>query len=172
MASAIPGVARAPTPAPRPDGPPSGQPVSIILNGPQQAQPGGQFTARVALAGAGGASATLDLVFDPALLEYVGQPGAEPAAVAGPGRVRVRLAQPGAPVPGQPIAQITFRVVAKDAVQTALRVENAEAVDNAGNPVQAVAPVPQPVNIVRPTTAEKPAPALDTRPETLLEPKP
>ncbi len=166
------GVARAPTPTLRPDGPPSGQPVSITLSGPQQAQPGGQFTARVALAGAGGTSATLEVVFDPALLEYVGQPGSEPAAVAGPGRVRVRLAQPGAAVPGQPAAQITFRVVAKDAVQTALRVESAEAQDGAGNPVPAPAPAPQPLSIVRPQAAEKPVPALDTRPETLLEPKP
>jgi general secretion pathway protein D len=172
MASAVPGVARAPTPAPRPDGPPSGQSASITLSGPEQAQPGGQFTARVALAGAGGTSATLEVVFDPALLQYVGQPGSEPAAVAGPGRVRVRLAQPGSPFPGQPAAQITFRVIAKEAVQTALRVENAEAQDNAGNPVPAPAPTPQPLNIVRPQTAEKPAPALDTTPGTLLEPKP
>ncbi len=172
MAS-TPGAARAPTLAPAAPGafavPP---PVSIALTGPQQAQPGGQFTARIALAGAGGTSATLEVVFDPALLEYVGQPGSEPAAVAGPGRVRVRLAQPGAPVAGQPVAQITFRVVAKDAVQTALRVENAEAQDNAGNPVPATAPTPQPLNIVRPQVTEKPAPALDTRPETLLGPKP
>jgi hypothetical protein len=84
----------------------------------------------------------------------------------------VRLAQPGASVPGQPSAQITFRVVAKDSVQTALRVESAEAQDSAGNPVPAPAPAPQALNIVRPQTAEKPAPALDTRPETLLVPKP
>jgi general secretion pathway protein D len=148
------------------------RPASIVLTGPPQAQPGGQFTARVALAGAGGTSATLEVVFDPALLEYAGQPGVEAAAVTGPGRVRVRLAQPGAPVPGQPAAQLTFRVVAKDAVQTALRVENAEAQDNAGNPVLSAAPAPQPLSIVRPATAEKPAPALDTRPETLLGPKP
>lgn len=166
-----PGVARAPTPgpaAPQAALAPS-QPVSIGLTGPQQARPGGQFSARVSLAGAGGTSATLELVFDPALLEYAGQPGAEPTAVAAPGRVRVRLAQPGAPVPGQPAAQITFRVVAKDAVQTALRVENAEAQDSAGNPVPATAPAPQPVNIVRPQTAEKPAPALDTRPEPVID---
>jgi general secretion pathway protein D len=166
------GVARAPAAPARPNGAPSGQPVSISLSGPQQAQPGGQLTARVALAGAGGTSATLEVVFDPALLEYVGQPGAEPAAVAGPGRVRMRLAQPGASAPGQPAAQLTFRVVAKDAVQTALRVENADAQDNAGNPVPATAPAPQPINIVRPAVADKPAPALDTRPETLLGPKP
>jgi general secretion pathway protein D len=150
-------------------------PASISLSGPQQAQIGGQFTARVAMAaGTGATSATMEVVFDPALLEYVGQPGTEPTAVAGPGRVRLRLAQPGAPVPGQPAGQITFRVVAKDAVQTALRVENAEAQDNAGNPVPAPAPAPQPLSIVRPpAAAEKPpAPALDTRPETLLEPKP
>ena len=163
------GVARGLTPAPRLDAPPSGQPVSITLSGAQQAQPGGQFTARVALAGAGGTSATLEVVFDPTLLEYVGQPGAEPAAVAGPGRVRVRLAQPGALAPGQPAAQLTFRVVAKDAVQTALRVENAEAQDMAGNPVPAPAPQPQALNIVRPQTAEKPAPALDTRPEPVID---
>jgi general secretion pathway protein D len=167
-----PGVARAPTLAPRPNGQSAGQPVSISLSAPQEAQPGTQFTARVALAGAGGTSAILEVVFDPALLEYVGQPGTEPAAVAGPGRVRVRLAQPGASVPGQPSAQITFRVVAKDSVQTALRVESAEAQDSAGNPVPAPAPAPQALNIVRPQTAEKPAPALDTRPETLLVPKP
>jgi general secretion pathway protein D len=168
------GVARAPTPgsaAPQVALAPA-QPASIVLTGPQEAQPGGQFTARVALAGAGGTSATLEVVFDPSLLEYVGRPGAEPTAVAGPGRVRLRLAQPGAPVPGQPAAQITFRVVARDSVQTALRVENAEAQDNAGNSVQATAPAPQPLNIVRPAVADKPAPALDTRPETLLEPKP
>src|SRR5262245_30481042 len=169
IASAAPGVARAPTLAPRSNGAPSGQPVAITLSGPQQAQPGGQFSARIAMAGAAGTSATLEVVFDPALLEYVGQPGSEPAAVAGPGRVRVRLAQPGGSVSGQSAAQITFRVVAKDAVQTALRVENAEAQDNAGNPVPAPVPAPEPLNIVRPQTAEKPPPALDTRPETLLD---
>jgi len=169
MASGAPGVARAPSLAPRPNGQAAGQPVAISLSAPQEAQPGTQFSARVALAGAGGTSATLEVVFDPTLLEYVGQPGAEPAAVAGPGRVRVRLAQPGASVPGQPAAQITFRVVAKDAVQTALRVESAEAQDSAGNPVPAPAPAPQALNIVRPQAAEKPAPALDTRPETLLD---
>ena len=150
-------------------------PASISLSGPQQAQIGGQFTARVAMAGGTGASsATMEVVFDPTLLEYVGQPGTEPTAVAGPGRVRMRLAQPGATVPGQPAGQITFRVIAKDAVQTALRLENTEAQDNAGNPVPAPVPAPQPLSIVRPpAAAEKPpAPALDTRPETLLAPKP
>jgi general secretion pathway protein D len=174
MAS-VAGTTRGPMAGPQPGlgaPPPPGQPVSISLSGPQQAQPGGQFTARVALAGAGGSSATLEVVFDPALLEYVGQPGSEAAAVAGPGRVRVRLAQPGASAPGQPATQLTFRVVAKDAVQTALRVENAEAQDTAGNPIPAPAPAPQPLSIVPPQVADKPAPALDTRPETLLGPKP
>jgi hypothetical protein len=122
-------------------------------------------------AGTGASSATMEVVFDPALLEYVGQPGTEPTAVAGPGRVRVRLAQPGSPVPGQPAGQITFRVIAKDAVQTALRLENTEAQDNAGNPVPAPAPTPQPLSIVRPpAAAEKPpAPALDTRPEPVID---
>ena len=166
-----PGAARAPAPpgpqvalAPQ-------QAASFALTAPQQAQPGGQVTARVSMAGGTSAmSATLEIVFDPALLEYVGQPGAEPTAVAGPGRVRLRLAQPGATVAGQPAAQVTFRVVAKDSVQTALRVENAEAQDNAGNPVPATAPAAQPLNIVRPAAAEKPAaPALDTRPESVLD---
>jgi general secretion pathway protein D len=150
-------------------------PASISLSGPQQAQIGGQFIARVAMAAqTGAASATMDVVFDPALLEFVPQPGSEPTAMAGPGRVRLRLAQPGGPGAGQPAAQITFRVVAKDAVQTALRVENADAQDQAGNPVPAPAPAPQPISIVRPPApAEaRPAPPLDTRPESVIDRKP
>ena len=146
------------------------QPASINLSGPQQAQLGGQFVARVAMAGqTSAATATMEVVFDPGLLEFVPQPGTEPTAMAGPGRVRLRLAQPGGAASGQPAAQLTFRVVAKEAVQTALRVENAEAQDGAGNPVPAPAPPPAALNIVRPQSAEpKAVPQLDTRPEPVI----
>jgi general secretion pathway protein D len=146
-------------------------PVSLSISGPQQAQMGGQFVARVAMAGqTGAASATLEVVFDPALFEFVPQPGTEPTAMAGPGRVRLRLAQPGGSASGQPAAQVTFRVVAKDAVQTALRVENTDAQDAAGNPVPAPVPPPAAISIVRPPSAEpRPVPQLDTRPESVLD---
>jgi general secretion pathway protein D len=169
----VPGVAKGPTGAPQPGAAAAaGQAVTVSLSGPQQIQAGGQFAAQLGLSGPSAASATMELVYDPALLEALPKTG-EPTALLGAGRIRVRLAQPGASGGGQPTAQVSFRVIAKEMAVTALRVENVEAQDPAGNPFPTAAAPQQMVNIQRPAATEaKPAPPLDTRPESVLEPRP
>jgi hypothetical protein len=168
----VPGVAKGPTGAPQPGAAAAGQAVTVSLSGPQQVQAGGQFATQLGLSGPSAASATMELVYDPALLEALPKTG-EPTALLGAGRIRVRLAQPGASGGGQPTAQVSFRVIAKEMAVTALRVENVEAQDPAGNPFPTAAAPQQMVNIQRPAATEaKPAPPLDTRPESVLEPRP
>jgi hypothetical protein len=162
-------VAKGPVGAPQP-GASAGQAVTVSLSGPQQVQAGGQFATQLGLSGPGAASATMELVYDPAFLEVLSKPGPDQTAMLGAGRIRVRLAQPGASGGGQPTAQVSFRAIAKDNVQTTIRVENVEAQDTAGNPFPTTAPPQQALNIQRPAAAEaKPAPPLDTRPETVID---
>jgi general secretion pathway protein D len=157
--------AGAPAPAVKPPVPgvpfgPGAQPaapadtVELALGGPAQAAIGQEFVVSLSLPARNeGANATIELAYDPAVLNAVGgapaappAPGAPPAP--DPGRVLVAVAGPAvAGAPTVPTA-VRFRVVANAPTTTAIRVESLTGTDAAGRPLAVTAPGALSVSIV------------------------
>jgi general secretion pathway protein D len=128
--------------------------MSLLFNAPAQATLGQEFVMSIGLpAGNEGANASIELAYDPAVLNVVGPqvekppaPGA--AAPADPGRAVVEVIGPQfagvAPTP----TTVRFRVVAKAPTTTQIRIENLTATDNAGRQISVNAPSGHNVSIV------------------------
>jgi general secretion pathway protein D len=143
----IPGVPVAPPAAPA-------DTVELALSGPQQAAIGQEFVVSFGLPARNeGANATIELAYDPTVLNAVGaQPAAPPAPGAppapDPGRVVVSVAGPAvAGAPTVPTA-VRFRVVANAPTTTAIRIESLTGTDAAGRPLLVTAPGALSVSIV------------------------
>jgi len=128
--------------------------VELALRGPAQAAIGQEFVVSLSLPARNeGASATIELAYDPTVLNAVGgqptapqAPGAPPAP--DPGRALVAVAGPaiaGAPAVPTPVR---FRVVANAPTTTTIRVESLTATDAAGRPLLVTAPSALSVSIV------------------------
>jgi general secretion pathway protein D len=111
----------------------------LQLSAPPRAAPGSEMTVTVALLPhMTAATASMDLVYDPALLA----PVAADAANAN-GRVPVQLARSG----GFARADVKFRVVAKAPGRTQVAVENVVARDSAQSSVPVTVPAPASVDL-------------------------
>jgi general secretion pathway protein D len=128
--------------------------VQLALSAPSQATIGQEFVVNLSLPARNeGASATIDLAYDPTVLNAVGgQPAAPPAPGAppapDPGRALVAGAGPavaGAPTVPTPVR---FRVVASAPTTTTIRIESLTATDAAGRPLTVTAPGALSVSIV------------------------
>jgi general secretion pathway protein D len=131
--------------------------IEATLTAPQQAAIGQEFTVSISLPARNqGANATLELSYDPAVLNAVGgqpvspapagPPGAPPPP--DPGRAIVAVAAPavaGAPPVATPVR---FRVVAKAPTTATIRVENLTATDAAGAQLNVTVPGDLTVSIV------------------------
>ncbi len=135
----LPGIPGAPPAAP-------GDSVELALTGPGQAAVGQEFVVTLALPARNeGANATVELAYDPTVLNAVGgQPAAPPApgAPAPPDPGRALVAVTGAAVAGAPSVptQVRFRVVANAPTTTAIRIESLTGTDAAGRPLLVTAP--------------------------------
>lgn len=123
-------------PAPKP---PSGD-VTLLFSAPAQAAVGQEFVLSVGLpAGNEGASASIELAYDPTVLNVVSPqavkpaPGAPPAA--DPGRAIVEVIGPQFAGVPPTLTTVRFRVVAKAPTTTQIRVENLTATDNSGRQI-------------------------------------
>ncbi len=142
LAPAAGALAPAPKPAlpgaPAAPGPAAGEPISIALTAPGQAAVGQEFVVSLGLgSGSEGAKASLELSYDPSVLNLVGGAAPKPPAPGAPappepGRVLVEVA--GAPFPGAsaPPTGVRFRVVAKTATTTQIGIQSVSATDGAG----------------------------------------
>jgi general secretion pathway protein D len=120
--------------------------VELALSGPGQAVIGQEFVVNFGLPARNeGANATIQLVYDPAVVRAVGgQPAAPPESGAppppDPGRALVTVTGPavaGAPTVPTPVR---FRVVADAPTTTSIRVESVTATDAAGRPLVITVP--------------------------------
>jgi general secretion pathway protein D len=128
--------------------------VDLALAGPAQAAIGQEFVVNLSLPARNqGANATVELSYDPTVLNAVGgqttapaTPGAPPAP--DPGRALVAVVGPA--VAGAPptATQARFRVVAKAPTTTTIRLENVNATDAVGAPLAVNAPGPISIAIV------------------------
>ena len=154
-----PPVADVKPPAPAPGGPPftgalagaAANDVVLGVNAPQQAVIGQEFAVSVALPGRNdGANATIELSYDPAVLNAIGGQAAAPPtpgapapgapAPPDPGRTVVEVVAPSvAGAPGTP-AQVRFRVVANAPTTTSIRVQPLSGSDAAGRPLALATP--------------------------------
>ena len=119
----------------------------VSLSAPSQAAIGQEFTVTLALPARNeGASATFELVYDPAVLNAIGgQPVAPPAAPGAPpppdpGRALVSVVAPT--VAGAPAAStaVRFRVVANAPTTTTIGIETLSGADAGGRPLAIAAP--------------------------------
>jgi general secretion pathway protein D len=134
----LPGLKPSPPVAP-------GEPVELAVSGPAQATVGQEFVVNLSLPARNqGANATIELSYDPAVLNAVGgtpaatAPGAPPAP--DPGRALVAVVGPavaGAPSVPTPVR---FRVVANAPTTTTIRVESVTGTDAAGGPLTVSVP--------------------------------
>jgi len=129
-------------------------PTSLMFSAPAQAAIGQEFIVSLGLpAGNEGARATIELSYDPAVLNVVGAPAPKPAPpdaapAPDPGRVLVEVAGPAfAGMPSSP-ATVRFRVVAKAPATAEIRVDSVAATDGAGQQVTVTAPAGHSVSIV------------------------
>jgi general secretion pathway protein D len=152
-----------PTPAAKPPipgvpvAPPAAAPadtVELALSGPQQAAIGQEFVVSFALPARNeGANASIELAYDPTVLNAVGAAPAAPPApgvppAPDPGRVVVSVAGPAvAGAPSVPTS-VRFRVVANAPTTTAIRIESLTGTDSAGRPLLVTAPGALSVSIV------------------------
>ena len=127
----------------------------LALSAPSQATIGQEFTVNLALPGRNeGANATIQLAYDPAVLNAIGgQPTAPPPAPGAPpspdpGRALVSVAAPA--VAGAPAAStaVRFRVVANAPTTTTISVETLSSADTAGRPLSIATPGAITVSIV------------------------
>jgi general secretion pathway protein D len=134
--------------------PASAESVELALAGPAQAAIGQEFVVTLSLPARNqGANATVELSYDPTVLNAVGgqptaapTPGAPPAP--DPGRALVAVVGPA--VAGAPptATQARFRVVATAPTTTTIRLENLNATDAVGAPLAVNAPGPISITIV------------------------
>ena len=144
-------------PAPRAPAAASPETIEATLVGPQQAAIGQEFVVSISLPARNqGANATLELAYDPAVLNAIGGQPASPAPAAppgapppqDPGRAIVAVAAPavaGAPPAATPVR---FRVVAKAPTTATIRVESLTATDAAGAQLNVTVPGDLTVSIV------------------------
>jgi general secretion pathway protein D len=138
----VPGVPGAPVAPPAV----SANGLELAMIGPSQAVIGQEFVLNLTLPARNqGANATIDLSYDPTVLNAVGGQPAAPAAPGAPappdpGRTIVAVVAPQvAGAPSQPTA-VRFRVVAKMPTTTAIRVDSVTATDATGAQVTVNAP--------------------------------
>ncbi len=127
----------------------------LALSAPSQAAVGQEFTVSLALPGRNeGASATIELAYDPAVLNVIGgQPTAPPPAPGAapppdPGRALASVVAPavaGAPGTSTPVR---FRVVANAPTTATIRVETLSSTDASGRPLAIASPGTITVTIV------------------------
>ncbi|HTO47433.1 MAG TPA: secretin N-terminal domain-containing protein [Burkholderiales bacterium] len=149
-ATLSPSVAPPPPGVPQPRSAPaatSTEDLVLALSAPGQATIGQEFTVVLGLPARNeGASATIELVYDPAVLNAIsGQPAAPPSAPGAPpppdpGRALVSVVAPA--VAGAPAAatQVRFRVVANAPTTATIGVQTLTSTDAAGRPLAIAAP--------------------------------
>jgi len=154
-----PGVAGAPPPpgVPKPPAPgaaAAGESVKLALSGPSQAAIGQEFVVSLNLPARNqGANSTIELSYDPTVLNASGGQSAAPVAPGAPpppdpGRVLINVTGPavaGAPPVATPVR---FRVVAKAPTTTTIRVEGVAGTDAAGSQLTVGVPGPLSVSVV------------------------
>jgi len=152
-----PGVAAAPPTAPKPPAPgaaAAGESVELALSGPSQAAIGQEFVVSLSLPARNqGANATIELSYDPTVLNVLGGQSAPPQAPGAPpppdpGRVLINVTGPavaGAPPVATPVR---FRVVAKAPTTTTIRVEGVAGTDATGSQLTVNAPGPLSVSVI------------------------
>ena len=134
---AIPGIqpgARPATPA---------EALELALDGPAQAAMGQEFVVNLGLPARNqGANVTIELSYDPAVLNAVGGPPAAPGAPPPPDPGRVQVSVVGPAIAGAPpvSTQVRFRVVANAPTTTTIRVESVNGTDAAGRALNVTAP--------------------------------
>ncbi|TFZ05377.1 general secretion pathway protein GspD [Ramlibacter henchirensis] len=120
--------------------------VPLNLVAPAQAPVGSEFSVTLSLpTGNAPVTASVQLTFDPAVLNLVGISPASPGSPPAPDRGTVAVEVASAGIPGTPTTptQLRFRVVGKEPTNTEIGIE----VVSASRPVQAP-PSSQPVSIV------------------------
>jgi general secretion pathway protein D len=127
--------------------------VSLLFSAPAQTAVGQEFVVSLGLpAGNEGANATMELSYDPAVLNIVWGEAAKPPTPGtpstDPGRALVDVVAPA--IAGTPLAPTTvrFRVVATAPTTTQIRIENLTATDGAGRQIAINAPAGHNVAIV------------------------
>jgi hypothetical protein len=145
-----------PPPPPKPPTPGAaapGESVELALSGPTQAAIGQDFVVSLSLPARNqGANATIELSYDPAVLNALGGQAAAPPTPGAPpppdpGRVLVNVSGPavaGAPPVATPVR---FRVVAKAPTTTTIRVEGVAGTDAAGGQLTVGTPGPLSVSV-------------------------
>ncbi|MFM9888670.1 MAG: secretin N-terminal domain-containing protein [Burkholderiales bacterium] len=135
--------------------------VALSLSGPPQIGIGQEFSVAIGLPSVNqGVAASVEIQYDPAALQLVGgaapqvaAPGGAPTAGAPPqvegGRALIEVRGPT--IAGAPPAstEVRFRVVAKSPQSTQIRIGDINAVNNTGQAVVVVAPVPHNLNIMQ-----------------------
>ena len=151
-----------PLPGLKPPAQPPGAPAAVsaddlvvALSAPGQATIGQEFTVSLSLPGRNeGANATIELAYDPAVLNAIGgQPVAPPPAPGAPpppdpGRALVSVVAPA--VAGAPAAptSVRFRVVANAPTSTTISLSTVGATDAAGRPLAIATPGALTVTVV------------------------
>ena len=152
-AAARPGPRITPGPTNAPATPSASESVGVAFSAPAQAIIGQDFVASLALpAGNEGAKASVEIVYDPAVLNVVSGEQTKPAAPGAPpapdpGRTLVEVA--AAAIAGvTPVATtVRFRVVATAPTSTMIRIESLTATDSTGRQIAISAPGPHTLSI-------------------------
>ncbi len=137
---------------------PSAEGLVLGLSAPAQATIGQEFVVNLSLPGRNeGANATIELGYDPAVLNAIGsQPAAPPPAPGAPGAApppdagRALVGVTGPAVAGAPAVPtpVRFRVVANSPTTTTIRVDTIASTDTAGRPLAITTPGSITVTIV------------------------